>query len=111
MEPDYATVCVGNGLEALNILLDNGEKFSAVLLDILMPVMDGYEVMRVMQKTPGLSKMPVLVTSQAFEEEYELKALNMGASDFISKFPHIQLRNPAPIYPAAFPDSVSDLLQ
>lgn len=85
LEPDYATVCVGNGLEALNILLDNGEKFSAVLLDILMPVMDGYEVMRIMQKTPGLSKMPVLVTSQVFEEEYELKALNMGASDFISK--------------------------
>ena len=78
LEPDYATVCVGNGLEALNILLDNGEKFSAVLLDILMPVMDGYEVMRVMQKTPGLSKMPVLVTSQAFEEEYELKALNLS---------------------------------
>lgn len=82
---DYETVCAGNGLEAVNILLEDGEKFSAVLLDILMPVMDGYEVMRVMQKTPRLSRMPVLVTSQAFEEEYELKALNMGASDFISK--------------------------
>ncbi|MBD5539634.1 MAG: EAL domain-containing protein [Lachnospiraceae bacterium] len=85
LEPNYEIVCADNGLEALNILLEDGEKFSAVLLDILMPVMDGYEVMRVMQKTPHLSTIPVLVTSQAFEEEYELKALNMGASDFISK--------------------------
>lgn len=85
LEPNYEIVCADNGLEALNILLESGEKFSAVLLDILMPVMDGYEVMRVMQKTPHLSTIPVLVTSQVFEEEYELKALNMGASDFISK--------------------------
>lgn len=85
LEPNYEIVCADNGLDALNILLEDGEKFSAVLLDILMPIMDGYEVMRVMQKTPHLSKIPVLVTSQAFEEEYELKALNMGASDFISK--------------------------
>lgn len=85
LEPNYGIVCADNGLEALNILLKSGEKFSAVLLDILMPVMDGYEVMRVMQKNPRLSTIPVLVTSQVFEEEYELKALNMGASDFISK--------------------------
>ncbi len=85
LKPNYEIVCADNGLEALNILLEDGEKFSAVLLDILMPVMDGYEVMKVMQKTPHLSTIPVLVTSQVFEEEYELKALNMGASDFISK--------------------------
>lgn len=85
LEPNYEIVCADNGLEALNILLEEGQKFSAVLLDILMPVMDGYEVMRIMQKTPHLSTIPVLVTSQVFEEEYELKALNMGASDFISK--------------------------
>lgn len=85
LEPDYATVCAENGLEAVNILLAGRTKFSAVLLDILMPVMDGYEVMKIMQKNPHLSSVPVLVTSQVIEEEYELKALNLGASDFISK--------------------------
>lgn len=85
LEDEYVVVCAGNGQEAMDILMEKGKKFAAVLLDILMPVMDGYEVMEKMQKTPGLSEIPILVTSQIIEKEYELKALNMGASDFVSK--------------------------
>lgn len=85
LQDEYVVVSAENGQEAMGILMGEGKKFAAVLLDILMPVMDGYEVMEMMQETPELCNIPILVTSQIVEEEYELKALNMGASDFVSK--------------------------
>lgn len=85
LKDEYVVACAENGQEAIDILMRKKKKFAAVLLDILMPVMDGYEVMEMMQKTPALCGIPILVTSQIIEKEYELKALNMGASDFVSK--------------------------
>lgn len=85
LKDEYVVACAKNGQEAIDILMQKEKKFAAILLDILMPVMDGYEVMEMMQKTPGLCSIPILVTSQIIEKEYELKALNMGASDFVSK--------------------------
>jgi diguanylate cyclase (GGDEF)-like protein len=83
--PDYSIVCASNGQDALNILMENGDRISAVLLDIIMPVMDGYEVLEIMRKTPRFSDIPILVTSQMTKEECELKALDLGAGDFVSK--------------------------
>lgn len=83
--PDYSIICAENGQDALKVLLEEGERISAVLLDIIMPVMDGYELLEIMRKTPQFSNIPILVTSQMTKEECELKALDLGAGDFISK--------------------------
>lgn len=82
---DYELLIACNGREALNVLEEQGTVISAVLLDIVMPVMDGYEVLRVMHDNEQLARVPVLVTSQMEDNESELKALRLGASDFISK--------------------------
>ena len=85
LQENYSIIQCSNGKEALEILRQSGEEISAVLLDLMMPVMDGYEVLEVMHKDEFLSQIPVLVTSQSDEEESELRALNLGASDFVSK--------------------------
>lgn len=84
LEDEYCILYAEDGQRALDILMKEGNRISAVLLDVLLPVQNGYEVMEVMQKTPRLSGIPVLVISRTMEEDCELKALNMGAGDFIS---------------------------
>lgn len=84
LEDEYCILYAEDGKRALDILMKEGNRISAVLLDVLLPVQNGYEVMGVMQKTPRLSGIPVLVISRTMEEDCELKALNMGAGDFIS---------------------------
>ncbi len=85
LNEDYRVITCSNGEEALDILKKQCDQISALLLDLIMPVMDGYEVLEIMQKDEFFSHIPVLVTSQSDEEESELKALNLGASDFVSK--------------------------
>ena len=85
LEKEYKVTYTGNGQEAIEILRENIEQFSMVLLDIVMPVMDGYEVLQVMQKENLLGRIPVLVASQRFGDDSELKALYLGANDFVPK--------------------------
>lgn len=85
LKDEYEIIYAKNGVEALEELRAHPELISAVLLDILMPVMDGHEVLRELSKDSVLSKIPVLVSSQADGEEAEVQALSLGAQDFIAK--------------------------
>ena len=85
LKEDYELLTANNGKEAMHVLEEKGNEVSAVLLDIVMPEMDGFEVLQEMRDSEMLSNVPVLVTSQAEGAESELKALSLGASDFISK--------------------------
>ncbi len=85
LQGEYCILEAANGLEALEVLGANTERISAVLLDIVMPVMDGYEVLKTMRDDPELSKIPVIVSSQKNGEEAEIQALSLGAQDFIAK--------------------------
>lgn len=60
-------------------------ELSAVLLDLSMPIMDGFAVLARMHENPQLKKIPVVVTTGQIEEQSEVKALQMGASDYVSK--------------------------
>ena len=79
LEDDY------NILQALEILDKEKEKISAVVLDIIMPGLDGYGVLNEMAYRKMLPKIPVIVTSVDGDEQSELKALSLGASDFLGK--------------------------
>lgn len=83
---DYFNVlCASNGKEGLEILRKNYRQMSAVLLDIYMPVMNGYEFLEAVNNDSILAQIPVIVTTGNDRPEEEQKCLDLGAVDFILK--------------------------
>ena len=73
-----------NGRDAIDII-QNTPDVSIVLMDIMMPDMDGYETMREIRKAPEFRTIPILaLTAKAMKGDRE-KCLNAGASDYIAK--------------------------
>ena len=72
-----------NGRKALEIL--QSEPFDLVLLDILMPEMDGYEVLEYMKKDPVLREIPVIVISAQDEVESIVRGIELGAEAYLPK--------------------------
>ena len=83
LEDYYEVVYAEDGREALRQIEESGYDLSLVMLDLMMPVMDGFEVLERMQKDERMRSIPVIVLTA--EKSAELKALQMGASDFITK--------------------------
>lgn len=82
---DYDVVEAENGKQALEILEQEGERISLILLDIVMPVMDGYTFLSIVKASPSYSLIPVIVTTQSDSELDEVAALSHGAADFVAK--------------------------
>lgn len=82
---DYEVTEAENGKEALSHLTQRGAKISLILLDIVMPVMNGYEFLTAIKKDSALSLIPVIVTTQKNGELDETVALSKGAADFVTK--------------------------
>ncbi len=72
-----------NGEEALAVL--GKVHVDLVLLDIMMPVMDGYEVLAQMQRNPGMSKVPVIMITALDDVESAVRCIDMGAADYVTK--------------------------
>lgn len=83
LEDDYELLYAENGEEALKIMREQREKLSIVLLDLMMPVLNGFEVLETVRKDELLRQIPIIVLTA--ERSAELQALQMGASDFIPK--------------------------
>lgn len=80
----YQTVSCTMAQEAIDIL-KNDHQFTAVLMDMMMPEMDGYEAIRIIRSTPSINKIPVIaVTAQAMPEDRQ-KCLDAGAQEYVSK--------------------------
>ena len=73
-----------DGEQAWKFIQNNKEEISIILMDLLMPVMDGYQLLKKLRQNKETKDIPVVVTSQG-EEESEERALSIGADDFISK--------------------------
>jgi diguanylate cyclase (GGDEF)-like protein len=84
LQEDYRILNAENGKKALEILAEYGEEISAVLLDLLMPVMDGYQFLDVIQSM-GHANLPIIVMTGENSGDTEEKALEKGAWDFINK--------------------------
>ena len=85
LQADYQVVECRNGRDAMAVLAEEGRQITAVLLDLLMPVMDGYAVLEQMRAIPALSQIPVIVTTGSAGQEAEKRALSLGANDFVVK--------------------------
>jgi diguanylate cyclase (GGDEF)-like protein len=81
---DYEVLEASNGREALAVL-KQAPDLSAILLDIIMPVMDGFEFLKIRRKNPEIRRIPVLVLSQIETWDDECRARALGAEDFIHK--------------------------
>src|SRR6201991_1842208 len=78
----HRVIAVSSGAEALAAL--ENEDIDIVLLDVLMPEMDGYEVCRRMRSNPSTEFLPVVMITASGSEQ-RLNALLSGADDFITK--------------------------
>ena len=87
---DYAE----NGREALEKFLSQGDLYDLILMDVQMPVMDGYKVLQEMGANGLLDEVPVVVITADNSLEGELRAFDLGASDIIVKpfEPHVVKR-------------------
>lgn len=85
LSDEYTVLEAENGQQALDILEKNKENIALILLDIIMPVMDGYTFLDIVKKDSVLSLIPVIVTTQSDSEADELAALGHGANDFVTK--------------------------
>ena len=85
LSDQYATLEAENGKEALEILRKNRDTICLILLDVVMPVMDGYTFLDIMMRDERLSLIPVIVMTQTSSEDAEISALSHGATDFVPK--------------------------
>ena len=83
LEDYYDIIYASDGKEALQKIEENQDRLSVVLLDLIMPEMDGFEVMSRVNGSEQLKRIPIIVLTS--EKSAELKALQMGAADFITK--------------------------
>ena len=85
LSDQYTTLEAENGKEALEILRKSRDTICLILLDVVMPVMDGYAFLDVVRQDPRLSLIPVIVMTQNNSEDVEVSALSHGATDFVPK--------------------------
>ena len=74
-----------NGLEAIEVLEKEQDELAVVLLDIIMPVMDGFGVLEHMKKNSELKKIPVVIVTDDSSEETSVKAFEYNVADMVIK--------------------------
>ncbi|VXD20183.1 diguanylate cyclase [Planktothrix paucivesiculata] len=79
----YNTTFATSGFQALNRLKDN--KIDLILLDLMMPEMDGLEVCQFIKNDPALQEIPIIFLTASYEEEKLVEAFELGAVDYITK--------------------------
>lgn len=82
---EYRILEACDGEEALKMLEQYGPEISLVLLDIIMPKMDGFEVLAYMNRDKWIEDIPVIMISSEGSESYIRRAYELGASDYISR--------------------------
>ena len=85
LSTQYHVLEAENGQQALDVLQAHGDDVALILLDVMMPVMDGYTFLDRIRTDSVLSRIPVIVTTQSDSEEDELIALAHGATDYVPK--------------------------
>ena len=85
LKDEYRILEAANGEECINLLKQYGTGIALLLLDINMPVMDGFEVLALMNRKHWIEDIPVIIISSEDSASYVRRAYEMGASDYISR--------------------------
>ena len=94
----YRVTVAVDGRQALEFL--DHEQFSLVLLDIMLPVINGYQVLEQMKADQSLSHIPVIMLTALDAADCKAKCMELGAEDYLTK----------PFNPVAFKSRISDCL-
>nr|WP_325213618.1 HD domain-containing phosphohydrolase [uncultured Oscillibacter sp.] len=85
LEKDYFLEEACNGKEALLILEDHAEEFALVLTDLVMPNMDGFDLLKAMKERGWLDFLPVIMISSDYTDDNINTAYSLGASELIQR--------------------------
>ena len=85
LEEEYDIIQVNDGVQAVDCLQRQAEEISLLLLDIVMPHMDGFEVLSYMNKEHWIDSIPVVIISSENSPIYIKRGYDLGATDFIGK--------------------------
>lgn len=80
---DYDVIPITSGYKALQVIEE--ENISLVLLDIVMPELDGFEVCKILKNNSKTKHIPIIFTTAKTDEESIAKAYEAGADDYVSK--------------------------
>lgn len=79
----YKVICASNGMEALKLV--RSEKPNLVLLDVMLPGIDGYDVCKEIRRDNNISNMPIIMITAKSEELDKILGLELGADDYMTK--------------------------
>lgn len=85
LDDEYEIIEAENGMEASAILHEHEHEISLMLLDIMMPVMDGFETLEAMNKNGWIKDIPVIMISAETVPAYVDRAYDLGVQDFINR--------------------------
>ncbi len=80
----FEVKCVTDGVQALETL-EGDESFDLVLLDVMMPNMNGWETLKAIRKNPKVKDIPVIMVTAVNEDQKMISGLKIGADDYIVK--------------------------
>ncbi|MEG7531620.1 MAG: EAL domain-containing protein, partial [Hungatella sp.] len=85
LAPEYVVLEAEDGEVALRVLEKHADEITAVMLDLVMPVMDGYAVLEAIRENEDYRNLPIVVMTGNSDNDSEIRALSLGAWDFVSK--------------------------
>ena len=83
LQNEYDVLTAADGQEGLKLVAEHQDTLSLVLLDLMMPVLSGTDMLRRMKETPATAQIPVIVLTS--DQTAEIESLELGAIDFIPK--------------------------
>ncbi|MCQ2739147.1 MAG: response regulator transcription factor [bacterium] len=81
----YEVKVAEDGLEALKMLDDENSHYDLILLDVMMPNMDGWDTLKAIRKNKKIGRIPVIMITAVSEEQKVVSGLKIGADDYIVK--------------------------
>ena len=85
LEDKYGILTAENGLVGLELLKKHYKDISLIILDVYMPVCNGYEFLEKIKENYLLSQVPIIVTTASEDPQDEISFLQMGVYDFVTK--------------------------
>ncbi len=85
LKDDYDIIEAENGVEGIEVLKEHEKEIDLVLLDIVMPEMDGFEMLTAMNRYNWIDKIPVIMISAENDTSFMDRAYKLGASDYIKR--------------------------